>query len=244
MTTDVKTVNDACEKYITEWQEAQNKMSKLVIDKDDFKFNSIKYVAGLDISFDKKNNKNACAYITIIEYSTKKIVYEDYVNVQMDIPYISGYLGFREMPHYEILFKILKEKHPEFYPDIVLVDGFGILHHRGAGSATHIGITLNIPTIGCGKTLLSHDGLNEKLVKQLFKKVCSKKGDFVELKGTTGKIYGVAYQSTNDTTNPIYISIGHKISLQTAIKIVGEMCIYRIPEPIRNSDIKSKLYLK
>jgi deoxyinosine 3'endonuclease (endonuclease V) len=69
-----------------------------------------------------------------------------------------------------------------------------------------------------------------------------KKGDYIELKGDSGTIWGVALKSCESSEKPIYVTIGHKINLDTAKNIVLKTCLYKIPEPIRNSDIKSKLY--
>ena len=123
-----------------------------------------------------------------------------------------------------------------------MIDGFGILHHREFGSASHLGLIENIPTIGIAKTLLMIDGMDEKKIRDKFKLECHKKGDYIELIGDSGKNYGVAFKSGDNVEKPIYISIGHKISLKSAIEFVNKTCFFRIPEPIRNSDIKSKLH--
>lgn len=220
-----------------EWEQYQIDLSSKLIDYDNFGEYPVKYVGGLDISFDKTNNRNGCAYLTVMNYQTKEIVYERYDICEMDIPYVSGFLGFREIPQYKRLIDKIRGK--EFFPDVFLVDGFGILHHRMCGSATQLGIELDIATIGVGKTLLCHDGLSEYAIKPHFRNVCTKKGDYVELRGNSGKIWGAAVMPTDKSSNPIYVTIGHKISLSTAIEIVNNMCVYKIPEPIRNSDIKS-----
>lgn len=225
-----------------EWIKLQNEMNQNVIIKDSFDLTKVKYVAGLDISFDKADPTKTCGYLTVVEIDTCNIVYEDYYVIKLDIPYQTGFLGFREVPVYKILYANLLRTHPEFKPDVTLIDGFGILHHRGAGSATHLGLELDIPTCGIAKTLLCIDELSERQIKKQFKEQCKTKGDYINLIGKSGKIHGVAFKSADNITNPIYISIGHKISLESAIDIVGRLCKYRIPEPIRNSDIKSKLH--
>jgi deoxyinosine 3'endonuclease (endonuclease V) len=216
---------------------------KTKIDFDnDVDIKKIKYIGGVDISFDKKDSNNACAYLTIVDFETLNIVYECHVNVKLDVPYLSGFLGFREVKYYLTLVDKLRKEHPEFLPDVIMVDGFGILHHRGFGSASHLGVLSDIPTIGIGKTILHIDGLNEKDIKCQSRKLAAEGIYTYELKGTSGKIYGMAYMSTTENSNPIYVSIGHKLQLNTALHIVKKMCKYRIPEPIRNSDIKSKLF--
>lgn len=230
-------------KQLDEWTKYQEDNSKKIIKTDTFDINKVKYVGGLDISFNKNDVTDSCAYLTIMDYKTMDIVYEDYEKVNLQVPYISGYLGFREVPVYSILIDRCRSKHPEYYPDIILIDGFGILHHKEFGSASHLGFVKDIPSIGVAKTLLYQDGLDEKIIKNNVKAQCKKKGDYVELIGTSGKVYGVGLKSTDDVTNPIYVTIGHKISLESAIIVVNNLCQYRVPEPIRISDIRSKLYL-
>jgi len=221
-------------------------MRAQILSQDDRDFSTIRWVAGVDISFDPKDSDHACAYISIYE-AHKPLgppVYEDHILDKVKVPYESGFLGFREVPFYLTLFERLQKVAPQYWPDVVFVDGFGILHPRGCGSASHLGLKLGLPTVGIAKTLLCHDGLHEDAIKRRFRKQCQSPGSFVPLVGKSGQTYGGAYKSTNETQNPIYISVGHKVSLITAIAMIGPFCQYRIPEPIRNSDIKSKLYFE
>lgn len=228
---------------IKQWTYYQEENAKKIIKTDNFTQNYVIYIAGLDISFDKMDNNKGCAYITVYNLIQKKIVYEDYKWCTFAIPYVSGFLGFREVPEYLKLLTTLKETKPEFYPHVLQVDGCGILHHRGFGSASHLGFITGLPSIGVAKTLLHIDGLNEKECKALCKITCKHVGDYNHLIGKSGKLYGAALKSASSADNPIYVSIGHNISLESAIKLTLRTCHYRIPEPIRNSDIKSKLHL-
>jgi deoxyinosine 3'endonuclease (endonuclease V) len=228
-------------KDIKMWEYYQLENAAKIVKTDTFTLDDVMYIAGLDISFDKmdKSNSKACAYITVYDVIRKKIVYEDYNLCILSIPYISGFLGFREVPEYLKLLAKLKETKPEFYPHVLQVDGCGILHHRGFGSASHLGFITGLASIGVAKTLLHIDGLNEKECKALCKTTCNHVGDYNHLIGESGKLYGVALKSST-ADNPIYVSIGHNISLESAIKLTLRTCIFRIPEPIRNSDIKSR----
>ena len=98
---------------------------------------------------------------------------------------------------------------------------------------------VDIPTIGCGKTVFAVDGITVASVKKLSKNLISA-GDKIDLIGKSGKIWGCALKATEDSINPIIISIGHKISLESAVKIVTASCIYRVPEPIRQADKLSR----
>jgi deoxyinosine 3'endonuclease (endonuclease V) len=193
----------------------------------------------VDISFDKNDPNRACAYLTVLDYNSFDIVYENHKVITLTVPYISGFLGFREVPHYIDLLDDLTKTHPQYQPDVILVDGYGTLHPRGFGSASHLGVLSDIPTIGCAKTLMCLDGMDEKYIKNKFKDPLV---NSVELKGISNIIHGMALRSLG-TTNPIYVSVGHKISLDTACLIVKKMCKFRVPEPIRISDIRSKIPL-
>lgn len=230
---------------INKYINSQIANSKLVIKHDIIDKSTIRYVAGLDISFDKSDNERACAFITVYDIITNKIVYEDYDICKMKIPYISGCLGIREVPKYIKLLNKINNK--PFYPNLLMIDGCGILHPREYGSASELGEMLNLPSIGVAKTLMCIDGLDEYIVKKDFKARCKNKGDYILLDGLTiennkKKIYGAAVKSSDKADNPIYVSIGYGISLETAIEFVDKLSFYKIPEPIRNSDIKSKLY--
>lgn len=216
----------------------QNGLKQLVSIVDDKNINDINFIGGVDISFDKGDPDRACVYLTVLDKTTHKVLYEDYEIVKLTMPYISGLLGFREVPHFILLIERLKNNNHYLMPDVILVDGFGTLHHRSFGSASHLGVISNISTVGCVKTLLIIDGLNERHVKEYMNKHSLTEYD---LKGESGTIYGRAI-ITNSTINPIFVSIGHKISLDTASQLVKSLCDYRIPEPIRLADIRSKLY--
>ena len=229
-----------------EWIEFQNINSQKVITNCTFITDSIRYIGGLDISFDKNDDSRACGFLSVWDCEEEKIVWEDHIVSVLTIPYVSGFLGFREIDIYKELLNRLalnKSTSNQYYPQVLFVDGNGILHHRGFGSASHIGLELDIPTIGIAKTLLFHDGLDEFVVKSKFRSQCLTKGDYIDLIGKTGKNYGIGLKTSDDSINPIYVSIGHKISIDISRELVIKTCVYKNPEPIRNSDSKSKLYL-
>lgn len=125
-----------------------------------------------------------------------------------------------------------------------MVDGNGLLHPRGFGLACHLGVLADLPTIGIGKNLHHVDGLTLSGVKQLLEAKDSFSKDLLTLTGSSGRIWGVAMRSTWNTSKPIFVSIGHRISLQTAVKVVGMTCKYRVPEPVRQADIRSRDFLR
>lgn len=230
------------QQIISQYIKFQQINSKFIIKSDIFKKDDIRFIGGFDISCDLKNPDSACAFLSIFDLETKSIVHEEQHTSLIELPYVSGCLGLREVRHYLTLLDKIKGK--PFYPNILMVDGFGILHQRQYGSASELGHISFIPSIGVGKTLLHIDGFKEKSVKKEFAKRCKNKGDYIPLVGDSGIVYGAALKSSDNASNPLYVSIGHGISLETSIEFVLTTSLYRIPEPIRNSDIKSKLAFK
>ena len=128
---------------------------------------------------------------------------------------------------------------------MILVDGNGILHHRGFGLASQLGVLLDIPTIGVAKTLLAVDGLNVKAVGKQAREHNSKGGDYMELVGQSGRVWGAALRATEDSVKPLFISPGHKISLSTTLRVVKLCCrFYRIPAPVREADLRSRAFIR
>ena len=230
---------------LEEWRKEQDNLKQKLIKSDFYNFNldnnnnnnitELKYIAGMDISAIKHNPNIAVSALVICDRNLK-IVYEDYKLVNMDEPYIPGFLAFREVKHLVNLINDLKNNHPEYIPQVILVDGNGILHTKGFGLASHLGVLIDIPTIGCSKNVFNVDGINKIKVKEIANKYLNKGGDYYPLIGDSGEQWGWAYRSNNESKNPMIISIGHKISNETALKIVKLSTIHRIPQPIRYSD--------
>lgn len=138
------------------------------------------------------------------------------------------------------LFKRLREKQPQLEPELVLVDGNGILHQNQCGLACHLGVLLGLPTIGVGKTLFYIDGLGKEKVKEQCEKEIKEAGDISLLVGDSGKAWGAAVRNTKGAVNPIFVSIGHKIELDIAVKCILKLSDFRVVEPIRLADKKSR----
>ena len=238
-------INSKEPEILEEWRKEQDNLKQKLIKSDFYNFNldnnnntnitELKYIAGMDISAIKHNPNIAVSALVVCDRNLK-IVYEDYNLVKMDEPYIPGFLAFREVKHLVNLINDLKNNHPEFIPQVILVDGNGILHTKGFGLASHLGVLIDIPTIGCSKNVFNVDGISKIKVKEIAKKFLNKGGDHYPLIGDSGEQYGWAFRSNDESTNPMIISLGHKISNETALKIVKLSTIHRIPQPIRFSD--------
>jgi deoxyinosine 3'endonuclease (endonuclease V) len=223
------------------WAYQQEDMIKDLITHDDFSWtlDTLKRVAGMDISF-IKNSNYACASLIVMEYPSMKVLYEDYEIVYLDKPYIPGFLAFREVPGLILLIDKLEKERPELMPEVILMDGNGIHHPRKCGVACHLGILKNIPSVGVAKNLLCIDGLTRETVKPLCKANLKKRGDTVEMRGDSGQVYGVALRGGLTASNWVYVSPGHRIGLDTATKLVLSCCNTKIPEPIRQADLRSR----
>jgi len=195
----------------------------------------LQYIGGVDISASKQNPNIAISALVVCDKNLK-IVYEDYKLVKMEEPYVPGFLAFREVNHLVALVDDLKNNSPQFLPQVILVDGNGILHVKGFGLASHLGVLIDIPCIGCSKHVFAVDGLNVKKVKEISKKHLIKGGDYYPLIGDSGTNWGYALKSNDEVINPMIINLGHKISNETSLKIVQKTIIHRVPQPIRFSD--------
>ena len=228
------------------WRKEQDELKSKLVLTDFYKFNlnddpkdkdgiELKYVAGMDISASKHIPNIAVSALVVCDKDLK-VVYEDYKLVKMDEPYMPGFLAFREVKHLVDLINDLKVNAPQFTPQVILVDGNGILHVKGFGLACHLGVLVDIPTIGCSKNVFNVDGINKKKVKELSKQNLIKGGDSFPLIGDSGTQWGYAFKSNDEVTNPMIISTGYKLSNDTALKIVKKSIVHRVPQPIRISD--------
>ncbi|XP_074116459.1 endonuclease V isoform X3 [Sminthopsis crassicaudata] len=224
---------------LSRWEREQARLKTSVIDWDteawqrDSDFAGLHRVGGVDISFIKGDDVRACASLVVLSYPELEVLFEECRMVNLTAPYVSGFLAFREVPFLMDAIQRLQKKDQSLMPQVLLVDGNGILHHRGFGVACHIGILTNLPCIGVAKKLLQVDGLkNNDLHKEKIQQL-KLGGDTFPLVADSGTILGMALKSHNKSTKPLYVSVGHKVSLGTAVRLIQACCRYRIPEPIR-----------
>ncbi len=175
-----------------------------------------KIIAGADSIFTKNHT---ISVVVVLRYPSMQVVEEAHHMAKTVFPYVPGYLSFREGP--TLVSAIRKLKHP---PDVILFDGQGIAHPKGLGIATHLGVLLGIPSIGCAKSRLvgSYEMPDEN------------RGSWSPLI-FEGKTVGAVLR-TRTGVKPVFVSPGHLITLKEAIEIVLKCSRYRIPEPIRLAD--------
>ncbi|XP_048179420.1 endonuclease V isoform X4 [Corvus hawaiiensis] len=173
-----------------------------------------------------------------------QVLYQDCRMVAVSAPYVAGFLAFREVPFLVEAVQRLQQEEPQLQPQVLLVDGNGLLHPRGFGTACHLGVLTDLPCIGVAKNLLQVDGLVRDELHREQVRSLQRSGETFPLTGTSGKVLGMVLRSCNNSSKPLYVSVGHRVSLDTAVRLVRACCRFRIPEPIRQADIRSREYLR
>lgn len=184
---------------------------------------SLQWVGGMDVS-NNLYDPAKMVYAACIIVDSEKLTLQTQATCaqHQPFPYVTGFLGFREAPALVEAFNQLSIK-----PDIILVDGHGISHPRQLGIASHIGVLLNIPTIGVAKTIL---------VGSPEKELGSEVGDSTPLVWKEQQIG--ALLRTKSRCQPLIISQGHRVSLKTALQIVlNNLSRYRLPEATRHAHL-------
>ncbi|KAG2492033.1 hypothetical protein HYH03_009762 [Edaphochlamys debaryana] len=262
------------------------------------------------------------AALVVLSFPDLRVLYEDYEPVDLSIPYLPGFLGFREAAAYAALLR--RAEASPHRPQVLLVDGCGVLHPRACGSACQVGVTCGYPCVGVAKNLLAVDGL-DRFEAEAEKaeaaeapesgadvgvadphtpgsgpgsgpgsepkpgpepRACdasnvqapeAKEGHCqrtygdggrarggggkagrggaggggarvptdvsVPLTGASGAVHGMAL-CPGATRKPLFISVGHRLSLATALELVRRCCLHRIPEPIRQADLRSRQWMR
>ncbi|CAA7408317.1 unnamed protein product [Spirodela intermedia] len=249
--------------YQHTWIKQQDLLRERVIVGDDFCWasgdgeggvgSSLRYVGGVDVSFAKDDPSIACGALVVVDLqqrtqcgeseSAPGVIHEVYDVARLTVPYVPGFLAFREAPILLRLLEKMKHDAPSLYPQVLMVDGNGVLHPRGFGLACHLGVLANLPTIGIGKNLHHVDGLTLSRVRKLLQDPANISKDLVTLMGDSGRIWGAAMRSSSGSSKPIFVSVGHRLSLESCISIVRMCCKHRVPEPIRQADIRSRRHL-
>ena len=155
----------------------------------------------------------------------------------METKYQPGFLAFKEIAPMVRLYECLQKESPQLIPSVWIVDGNGMMHERGIGLASHFGVLIDEPTIGAAKTPPSNIFSFVKAKDDLL----SDKEHFVY---NGANVVGASILGNGTGTKPIYVSIGHRVSLETAIRVVRMCCKHRIPEPTRQADILSREMLR
>lgn len=182
----------------------------------------VRTIAGVDVSMNRFSPEGFAA-IVVLSVPDLQVIEVAGARTRLAMPYIPGLLSFREIPMLLEAWAQLKTK-----PDLLMVDGHGIAHPRRLGIAAHLGVYLDVPAIGCGKSILS--GKHEPLAPVRGAKAPLMHRD---------EVIGYALRTKNKV-NPVFVSCGHRVSQETAVRWVLECARgYRLPEPTRQAHLAS-----
>ncbi|HLM61826.1 MAG TPA: deoxyribonuclease V [Pyrinomonadaceae bacterium] len=196
----------------------QKQLAYEVLKEDQFDA-PIKNVAGIDLGYDAENN-NSRAVVVVLSFPALELLETSEAITPIQFPYVPGLLSFRETP---VAIKALEKL--TITPDLILCDGQGLAHPRRFGIACHVGLITNVPTLGVAKSLLVGK----------FENLGETRGSIAPLIHKNEQV-GVAVR-TKDKVQPVYVSIGHRISLTTATNYVLQCAPkYRLPETTRLAD--------
>ncbi|MBP1706563.1 MAG: Deoxyribonuclease [Chloroflexi bacterium] len=180
-------------------------------------------IAGLDVAITDKNQAKAA--VVVLKYPELKLIETAVVEGRVTFPYIPGLLSFREVP-----LTLQACEKIQLQPDLVFVDGQGIAHPRRMGLASHLGLFLDIPTIGCAKSYLYGD----------YQPPPKAAASYSYITGSLGEKIGAVVRTKSDV-KPLFVSVGHKIDLSSAIHWVLQCCrAHRLPEPTRIAHLVSQ----
>lgn len=196
----------------TKARQVQQNLVDCVIEEDDFT-NPPEYVCGLDVAY---LEQTAIGAAVLLSFPKLKLLEEKIILAQITVPYIPTFLSFREYTPLSLAYEALS-----YTPDLCFIDAHGRAHPRRMGAASHFGVLKKIPTIGVAKRMLCGE---IKTNRKAFDEIV-----------LNNEVVG-ARISTKSGCNPIYISVGHRISLNTAVDMTLK-CItkYRLPETTRRA---------
>ncbi|MNX98642.1 Endonuclease V [compost metagenome] len=199
-----------------EAQQLQQALSQEIVTQDDF--GDLALIAGVEVAHSRFNDTLTVG-VSLLTYPELQVVEKRVIEYQTKFPFIAELLSFREAPAIVAALETLSRR-----PDMVLIEGPGIAHAKGLGVASHVGVVMGLPTVGCAKA--------------------TSVGSFVEPEVNAGsssslvwqgEIIGTVYRSKNRVA-PLFISAGYRVSRETAARLVRECCQgYRMPEPIRHA---------
>lgn len=208
----------------------QNKFIPKIYLKNTFDINNIKLLAGVDLAYwQEKEKQYAVCCIVVTDYHTKQVIEKVSEIGEIKVPYIAGFLAFRELPLIKKTVKLLQSE-----PDIFLFDGNGYLHYRHMGIATHASFYINKPTIGIAKSYL-------KIKEIEFTMPENREGAYSDII-IENEVYGRALRTHKDV-KPIFVSCGNYIDLETSTKIILSQINResRQPIPVRLADLETHI---
>lgn len=197
----------------------QIELASSVIREDCLNDAPLRLIGGADVGFEQGGDITRAAMV-LLTYPSLELVEYQVARIATTMPYIPGFLSFREFPALQATWDLLSQK-----PDLLFVDGHGISHPRRLGVASHFGLLMDVPTIGVAK-----------------KRLCGRVEDLSQEPGAIAPLMDKGEQlawvwRSKVRCNPLFISTGHRVGLDSALALV-QNCTrgYRLPEPTRWAD--------
>lgn len=177
-------------------------------------------VAGADVSY-ARGDRRLWAVVVVLDAETLETLEQAGVAMEATFPYLPGYLSFREAPAVLEAFARLERR-----PDVLMVDGHGLAHPRAFGLACHLGVSLDVPTIGVAKSVLVGAVTGPGPTRGAHAPMIHR-----------GRVVGSALR-TRERVKPVYVSVGHRVGLATARRLALRFARrYRLPEPTRQAHL-------
>ena len=218
-----------------EMQEAflrqQNELRDKIEQTDRLAIGDVKRVAGVDLAYwNQGEDEYAVCCIVVIDFETHAVLEKQHVSGKIEVPYMPGFLAFRELPLILKTAELL-----ETSPDIFIFDGNGYLHPRHMGIATHASFSLHKPTVGIAKTYFRVDQKTD------YTEPADEAGSYTDIV-IDGMVYGRALR-TQKHVKPVFISVGNYISLDTACSLAMQLTDKEshIPLPTRLADLETHI---
>ncbi len=214
----------------TEFLKIQNELKSQITCTDCFQLQNLNTVAGVDLAYWKQNDKEfAVCCIVILDYQTGNIIETKHFHDEIQVPYMPGFLAFRELPLILETVKLLQNS-----PDLYVFDGNGYLHPRHMGIASHAGLLLKKPSIGVAKTYY-------RVFDAEYFEPGQEAGSYSDIV-INGEVYGRVLR-THANVKPVFLSVGTGVSLDTAARIIRHFVTKdsHIPAPTRLADLETHI---
>lgn len=214
-----------------EYTAIQNELKQGISLCDSFELSAVKTVAGVDLAYWQNSGEEyAVCCIVVIDADTRKVIEKKHFSGKIEVPYMPGFLAFRELPLVLKTADLL-----ETSPDIFVFDGNGYLHPRHMGIATHASFYLDKPTVGIAKTYFRVDKQTDYIEPE------NEAGSYTDIV-IGGEVYGRALRTHKDV-KPVFVSVGNHISLDTACELAMRLTDKEshIPVPTRLADLETHI---
>lgn len=231
------------------WNEQQERLAAQRVATDQFDFEvtgsdirGLDRVAGVDLSF-FPDARHAVAAVVVLSFPDMEVLFERCATLELEVPYVAGYLAFREVP---ALAAMLGSVQPGIAPQVVFVDGNGAHHPRRCGAATHLGVAMDLPTVGVAKDVLLVGRLGAKRAEEVIRRELDHLGAWAPFAEDGEEAVAALIKVGELPRKPLVVSPGHRVSLRTAVALVLAARAARgggpvgVPEPIRQADLRSR----